>query len=797
MPRALPLRDSLRYGFAFRMTDPSPLLGRYRFQQSLASSGKSASWIARDEETGQRVVVGSLPIPRARTLVPLVGYDNPHLARVHHVLDDADPRELPRGLDLSTQALVVAEHISGRTLHQRVETASIPTPRAVNWMMRLARALKEIHGRQAVLGAVSPRSVVVVRDGVVPVFTHLMAPPSGAFCSPPRVQGGGPSAEDDVWALTCLLYLAIARAQPFRGGSRDALAQSILNAEYNPLSSRGVDDPRLDSIIATGFQLDGSGQSASELELALVEWIRRGADLDEPRVSTRPPPAVTIDPAFPPGTQPAARPASSAPRASSVAPQESVKPPRLEPMSAPLERYAPISFTDEATAPALPTDIAKLAKAARPSSEMPAVTDPGPTPMAPVAVAPASAPPEAWDDHTAPALPSDIRQLAEAHAALAAGEQALRDAARSAEHPRFEALPGEETSPAIPSARPAYSFEDAEEQSPLPSARPSYSNSDAEEETGRFTADDLRELRLMPPAPGATNAEQLPESGEPPPPEPGLHPPTIVINEQAEQFRRRMDTLPPSGQISQADIQTQVKRAAKPPKRTAPALMMLLLAALVAAGTIALLLMRSKTAPSPSPSVASTAKPVAPPTPPSAEVAPAVTASTEPASTSQPSPASQPVSPADLATCAANHFPEGTFGAGEPSIATLCTDHDPRRLAKEFHRRIVVGGQGQISPGMREWSLLSWYELAALATIVGDCCPDAKIELPEAAVCEPLATSLSRVAKDKDDASIDNLETQIACLYERQAPRPYRYANRPDSGNKTAIKQFLERARKR
>ncbi|MGE0326546.1 MAG: hypothetical protein AB7S68_29720 [Polyangiaceae bacterium] len=799
------------------MNDPSPLLGRYRFQQSLASAGKSVCWIARDEETGQRVVIGSLPIPRARTLVPLVGYDNPHLARVHHVLDDADPRQLPRGVDLSTQALVVAEHISGRTLHQRVETASIPVPRAVNWIMRLARTLKEIHGRLAVLGAISPRSVVVVRDGVVPVFTHLMAPPSGAFCSPPRVQGGGPSPEDDVWALTCLLYLAVARAQPFRGGSRDALAQSILNADFAPLGSRGVEDANLDAIIRTGFQLDGSGQTAAELELALVEWIRRGADVHEPRVSTRPPPPVSADPAFPPGTQAAARPPSTtarapstAPRATSPAPRrpsaapharasEPAAPPRMEPVRAPLERYAPISFTDEATAPALPTDIQRLAQAARPSSEMPAVAapataPPAATPMAPMGNAPVNAPPEAWDDHTAPALPSDIRQLAEAHAALAAGEKALKDASRSAEHPRFESAPGEETSPDIPSARAPYSFEDAEEKSPVPSIRSGYTQSDAEEETGRFTADDLHELRLMPPAPGATNAGELPESGRPPQPEPDLHPPTIVINEQAEQFRRRMDTLPPSGQISQADIATQIMRAAKPASRTAPALLMRLLAALVAAGTIALLLMRSKAAPVTSPVGTVTATEAQPPEPPK--------------SASLPTPASAPIatatdlasttdSPADVVSCAAAHFPEGTFAAGEPNLATLCTDRDPRRLTRELHRRIVVGGQGQISAGMREWSLLSWYELAALATIQLDCCPEAKIELPEAPVCEPLSKSLTRVAREKDDASIDNLERQIACLYERQAPRPYRYVNRPDSGNKTALKQFLERARKR
>ncbi|MCA9633784.1 MAG: hypothetical protein KC766_39300 [Myxococcales bacterium] len=775
------------------MNDPSPLLGRFRFQQSLAKSGKSVAWIARDEESGRQVVVGSLPIPRARTLVPLVGWENPHLARVHHVLDDADPQQLPRGVDLSTQALVVAEHVSGRTLHQRVETASVPIPRAVNWLMRLARALKEIHARGAVLGAISPRSVIVVRDGVVPVFTHLMAPPSGAFCSPGRVQGGGPSPEDDVWALTGLLYLALARAQPFRGGNRDALAKAILNADFAPIASRGVDDAQLQAILETSFQLDGSGQTAAELEQALVDWIRRGADVEglEPRVSTRPPPPVARQTAFPPGTQPAARPASEHPRQAGTSPGSSPSPqpapnqrealenPPLEPVSAPLERYAPISFTDEATAPALPTDLQKLAQAARPSSEMPAVNPPGEparevpagdepqTPLPPVVT-----PARAWDDHTAPALPSDIRHLAQAHAALAAGERALRDAARSAEHPRFQDTPAEQTAPAVPSARAPYSF------------------ADAEEETGRFTQEDLRELELVPAAPGGTNADEFAHSGSAPLPEPGLHPPTIVINEEAAAYRRRMDTLPPSGNVSQADIETQVKAAAKPAaKRTGGSLLMLLLAAMVAVGAVALLILRNEPTTPARPRPAPTQAPSAT----TSVAAPSVAAPPTPS----PAVSSAPAAATDPTACVVSHFPEGTFATGEPRLANLCEEHDPRKLAKELHRKIVVGGQGQISAGMREWSLLSWYELAAIATIQRDCCPTSELELPEAPVCEPLARSLSRVASDKDDAALANLESQIACLYDKQAPRPYRYATRPDSGNKTAAKQFLERARQR
>lgn len=443
-------------------------------------------------------------------------------------------------------------------------------------------------------------------------------------------------------------------------------------------------------------------------------------------------------------------------------------------MAAPLERYAPISFTDEATAPALPTDIQKLAQAARPSSEIPAVVPPlhATEALTPAPVPAASTPSQAWDDHTAPALPSDIRQLAQAHAALAAGDKAIRDSTRSAEHPRSQNAPAEETSPAVPSARAHYSF------------------ADAEEETSRFTEDDLRELRLAPPTPGATNASELDESGQTTSPAPDLHPPSIVINEEAEAFRRRMDTLPPSSKISQSDIETQVKRAAKPPRRTGGALLMLLLAALVAAGAIALLLMRTgapKTLPRPAPPKAATASTL-----------PSATSSTKalppPRAPTAPEP---PAAPSDQASCVASHFPEATFSDGGPQLETLCTDKDPRRLAKDLHRKIVVGGQGKISAGMREWSLFSWYELAAIATIKHDCCASTDIELPESPVCESLGDSLSKVASTKDEAALSNLEDQIACLYDKQAPRPYRYPTRPDSGNKTAFKQFLERAKHR
>lgn len=147
-----------------------------------------------------------------------------------------------------------------------------------------------------------------------------------------------------------------------------------------------------------------------------------------------------------------------------------------------------------------------------------------------------------------------------------------------------------------------------------------------------------------------------------------------------------------------------------------------------------------------------------------------------------------------LRECVAKHFPEETFGDPTQDFAFLCSTKDPREAAKGMHRQIVVGGQGKITPGMREWSLFSWYELAAVATVQHACCEGARPELPSHEVCPALAGTLTDVAEARDAASVDRLEASIICLYDKQVPRPYRYTPRPDSGNKTAFLSFIRRA---
>lgn len=730
------------------MDEPKALIGRYRFQQLLPGAAKNAIWIARDEQTGQRVVVGSMPIPRARGLVNLVGFEQPHVARVLHILDDAPSDQLPRGITLGNHALLVVEHISGRSLAQRIETASVPLARAVTWLMRAARALREVHARGAVLGAISPRSVIVVRDGVIPAFSHLPASPSGAFCSPARVQGGGPSPEDDVWALHAVLYVALTRSQPFRGASRNELADAILNGRYADLNERGIDDPALSELIQRGFHPSRPRSSAAELEEALLAWIKLGADVEglRPRASTLPPPSVgNLDDRY----------------VAQSFPEESIGGRPRAQERAPSADHPRIDRTNEPTAPAMPSHILAVANDRVAERRH-----------------------ETWNDRTAPAMAEDIARLAAAHAALAAGEAAL--------------LAQSEPPTAGAASRSA-----ADAQSRVFSERPRFDQSDTEGATAPDPDSDAASLDLGEAHAGAGASDQR----EPSTPVAAPHPPTVVINEPPH--GSRMDSLSAAVERLGGDVITEV-RAARQPRQAQPAaaaspspagrrsLALLAAAAAVAVAVVSLWILRGTKAEAGPKTALSAVRPVSEPLTAASSRRPsgaAPVATTAPAVSAAPSATvSQTATPATLAACVAQYFPEETFNPGAADFGFVCEQADPRQSAKTMHRQIVVGGQGKISAGMREWSLMAWYELGVLAVLQHDCCPNTKPELPTTSGCDPIASSLAAVATSADEAAATKLEGDIVCLYDKQAPRPYRYAARPDSGNKTAFLGFLKRA---
>ncbi len=257
---------------------PSAALGgRYHFQAPFRYQDDTLRWLARDERTGEDVVVALIESSRVSKLECIKGFTHPHLAALVDVVHKFDPAAVPTGATRADGALLVAEYVPGRTLRHQLAEGPIAPARAVAWWLRLAHAIAEIHGRGGVLGGISPFSITTKADGraIPPVLTQLVAPVVGAALSPERLKGNAPDASDDVWALYVSLYWALTGVAPFPGNSREELLKDIA-ATPTPLSAFGLKDQELEEIMKRGLTGDSAQRAVDIQELikSLDAWER-------------------------------------------------------------------------------------------------------------------------------------------------------------------------------------------------------------------------------------------------------------------------------------------------------------------------------------------------------------------------------------------------------------------------------------------------------------------------------------------------------------------------------------------
>lgn len=254
-----------------------PLGGRYKFVKSLRGTAKTITWLAHESSTGTDVVASAIAKQRGAGLAPILRARHEHIATILDIVEFPDKKEIPSEEALPEGSVVaVAEYIRGQSLGSRLDVGPLAVEDAVEWAARVADALALVHRRGGVHGAVSPRAIVVARPdrGLIPQLTHLVVPPSGAYCAPERVTGGGPSIPDDIWALVATLYSALSRRAPFHGATRTELARAIVAAEPEPLD--GIDTD-LAELVHRGLSRDPKNRfdTAMALQGALRDWMER------------------------------------------------------------------------------------------------------------------------------------------------------------------------------------------------------------------------------------------------------------------------------------------------------------------------------------------------------------------------------------------------------------------------------------------------------------------------------------------------------------------------------------------
>lgn len=688
------------------MQAPTALLsGRYRFKSRLDSGTKAPTWLAQDETTGKDVVASVLPTARVAALMGVVGLRHTHLAGIIEVVDapaaDAVPDGAPAG-----GVVVVAEHVGGKTLHQALKTARLTPAEAITLWIRLCQGVVALHAAGGAHGAISPRSIVIEPAGgrQGPTLTQLLAPTSGAYCAPERLQGRGPSGADDTWALHATLFSALTGSPPFRGDTKDQLLKSIASGQLQRLKDLGVNDDGLQELLSLGLVANTARRrgTADQLIEALERWEPRSEGASE--------------------------------------------------------------WEDVATVVATSTeDIAKAMRDDRPvpmPSIPPVPVEAEPEPARPAPSPPPPPPPPAGVADSEPArddMPRGYDDEDDQTTVMGSApiEDIRRALAAPSEPPALDlpVIPPREAPVHQPPQMPGSPF-DAPPPPPVP----------------------------MAPAPAPAPTHGFPPPGSAFPPPISAFPPSIP-------------GPPPTGIALPIDDELQMRRASR-----RPILVIVALVVLVAIGVGVLLFLNNRGIITRAPSPPSSAPParVAVSTP-AAEVRAPPAASTAPAAPAAALPA--PPAAEDRARCVASHF-EGDTLSGREDFGFLCEDKDFRGINSQIHRRLVVSGAGKVTPGMREWSALGWFELAASAVVRGACCPTdtAAPNLPstpgECAQLGAVLRDLAATPQVKTTAQARALayEEAVLCLFRTGIPRPYNYLQRPTKHARGVLIAFLERA---
>lgn len=146
---------------------------------------------------------------------------------------------------------------------------------------------------------------------------------------------------------------------------------------------------------------------------------------------------------------------------------------------------------------------------------------------------------------------------------------------------------------------------------------------------------------------------------------------------------------------------------------------------------------------------------------------------------------------AGIQSCVASLFPEGTFESGDVDFSFLCTESDPRKGLTAVQAQVVAGRgrRGGVTPGMRAWSHLNWYRLAAFAVMRGHCCestPDLEWSMQLPCPFHEAVGKLEAAIRAKDakatDGALGYYTTTARCLAKAGMARAFEFAGMPGTG---------------
>ena len=252
-------------------------LGPYEILAPLGAGGMGEVFRARDSRLGREVAVKILPLALAgdeerRRRFELEaraagGFNHPNIVAVYDI-----------GHQEGTH-YAVSELLEGETLRARLSEAPLPSHRALDYGLQIARGLAAAHEHGVVHRDLKPENLFVTRDGLVKILDFGLAKlvqgedavdssdPAGlptltrgtspgtmvgtvGYMSPEQVRGQSVDHRSDIFSLGTIVYEMFSGRRAFQGASAVETLNAILKEEPPDLVGSGRPiPPGLDRVV--------------------------------------------------------------------------------------------------------------------------------------------------------------------------------------------------------------------------------------------------------------------------------------------------------------------------------------------------------------------------------------------------------------------------------------------------------------------------------------------------------------------------------------------------------------------
>ena len=243
-------------------------LGPYQLIGSLGGGGMGEVYRARDIRLGREVAIKVLP--------SAFSTDSDRLRRFEQEARAASALNHPNILvihDVGNEngsPYLVTELLQGETLHQRLDTTTIPLRKAVDYALQIARGLSAAHDRGIIHRDLKPQNLFITSDGQVKILdfglAKLIQPPNplqteaptmradadtgsgivmgtAGYMSPEQVRGQAADQRSDIFSFGAVLYEMLTGKRAFQRASPVETMNAILKEEPAQLSGANRNIP--------------------------------------------------------------------------------------------------------------------------------------------------------------------------------------------------------------------------------------------------------------------------------------------------------------------------------------------------------------------------------------------------------------------------------------------------------------------------------------------------------------------------------------------------------------------------